>query len=303
MAQKVRIFESANTSPLPKKAFIRHAKDCDGILSFLTDSLDAKLIQGLPRLKIISNFAVGYNNIDISAATSKGVFVSNTPSVLTNATADLTWGLILAAVRHIPQADRFTREGKFKGWRYNLFLGTDIHGKTLGIIGLGRIGRAVAERAKGFGMKVMYFSPSQRIEEENFRYQKVDIETLLKESDIVTLHAPLNKASLRMIGQKELSLMKPTAYLINTARGPILDEKALLQALKNKKIAGAGLDVYENEPKINSGLLKMGNVICLPHIGSATLETRFKMAQIAADNLIAYFKGQTPPPNCVNPKS
>lgn len=294
---------SVQEGPVSIKALAPKVKDADGILTFLTDNIDAAFLEKTPNLKIISNFAVGFDNIDIGAASSRRIFVSNTPGVLTESCADLTFALVLALVRKIPQADQFVKNGKFKGWRPDLFLGRELNGKILGILGLGRIGKAVVRRAKAFGMEVIYFDTarSQEVEEElGIRF--VDIEEFLSRSDVVTIHAALTKGTFHMIGEKELAFMKPTAYLVNTARGPIIDEKALFKALKNKRLAGAGLDVYEKEPEITPGLAKLPNVVLLPHIASATVETRTRMANMAADNLIAFFKGQKPPPNCVNPK-
>ncbi len=289
--------------PLAGKTLAQKAKDADGIFSFLTDKLGADFLEKTPKLKIIANFAVGFDNVDLAAATAKDIFVCNTPNVLTEATADLTWALLLAAVRRIPQADQYTRTGKFKSWRYDLFLGSDLSGKTLGILGLGKIGKAVARRAKGFGMDVIYFDAARIQEnEDGLDIRFVDFDELLRRSDILTIHCALTKATFHMIGSKEMATMKSGAYIINTARGPIIDEKALVQALKSKRLAGAGLDVYEQEPVLTPGLAQLPNVVCLPHIGSATKETRLAMANMAADSLIAFFRGTKPPPNCVNPQ-
>lgn len=291
-----------NPLPLSPQKLVQKARDTDAIFCQLTDKFDAKTIESFPRLKIIANMAVGYNNIDVEAATKRGILVTNTPGILTEATADLTWALILAVTRRIPEADTFTRAGKFKIWQYDLFLGSELSGRTLGIAGFGRIGQAVARRAAGFGMNVIYFSSSRREEAEaETGAQKVDLGALLKRSDILSLHVPLTAATKYLIGAKELSQMKKTAYLINTARGPVVDEKALVDALKKKVIAGAGLDVYENEPKLAPNLAKLPNTVLLPHIASATVETRTKMANTAAANLVAFFRGKTPP-NCINPQ-
>ncbi len=285
---------------LSKAELIAKVKGRDAVLCLLTDTIDAEVLDAAQGVKIFANYAVGYNNIDVEAATSRKIWVSNTPGVLTDTTADLTWALIFAVARRIVEADRFTREGKFEGWGPMLFLGQDITGKTLGIFGCGRIGEAVGKRAQGFAMKLLYHDVAR-----NFEFEKatgaayVDKETLLKEADIITLHVPLLPETRHLIGARELSLMKPTAILINTSRGPVVDEKALVEALKAKQIYGAGLDVYEEEPKLSPGLAELDNVVILPHIGSASMETRTKMGLMAAENILAVMKGQIPP-NHVN---
>ncbi len=252
---------------------------------------------------MIANMGVGYNHIDIAAATRRGIPVSNTPGVLTDATADLAFTLILAVARRVVEGDRRVREGKFKLWAPFLFLGREVSGKTLGIVGFGRIGRAVARRAAGFGMRVLYHNRSRLTpaEERESPAEYADLNTLLAQADFVSLHVPLSGETRHLIGAEELSRMKPTAYLINTARGPVVDEVALLATLQRGMIAGAGLDVYENEPALTPGLADLPNVVLLPHVGSATLETRTAMAAMAARNLIAGLDGQRPP-NLVNPE-
>ena len=252
---------------------------------------------------MIANMGVGYNHIDIAAATRRGIPVSNTPGVLTDATADLAFTLILAVARRVVEGDRRVREGKFKLWAPFLFLGREVSGKTLGIVGFGRIGRAVARRAAGFGMRVLYHNRSRLTpaEERESPAEYADLNTLLAQADFVSLHVPLSGETRHLIGAAELSRMKPTAYLINTARGPVVDEVALLATLQRGMIAGAGLDVYENEPALTPGLADLPNVVLLPHVGSATLETRTAMAAMAARNLIAGLDGQRPP-NLVNPE-
>lgn len=285
---------------LSKAELIAKVKGRDAVLCLLTDTIDTEVLDAAQGVKIFANYAVGYNNIDVEAATARKIWVSNTPGVLTDTTADLTWALIFAVARRIVEADRFTREGKFEGWGPMLFLGQDITGKTLGIFGCGRIGEAVGKRAQGFAMKLLYHDVAR-----NFEFEKatgaayVDKETLLKEADIITLHVPLLPETRHLIGARELSLMKPTAILINTSRGPVVDEKALVEALKAKQIYGAGLDVYEEEPKLSPGLAELDNVVILPHIGSASMETRTKMGLMAAENILAVMKGQIPP-NHVN---
>ncbi|MCM8815819.1 MAG: NAD(P)-binding domain-containing protein, partial [Candidatus Omnitrophica bacterium] len=255
-----------------------------------------------PDLEVISNLAVGYNNIDVEAATRRKIVITNTPGVLTDATADLAWALLFSVARRVVEADRFTRDGKFRGWLPDLFLGMEITGKTLGVVGAGRIGSNFARKAKCFSMRILYYDKKRNYQlEQDTRALFVDLETLLKESDFISLHVPLLPETRHLIGERELALMKKTAILINTSRGPVVDEKALANALKEKKIWGAGLDVYENEPVIEPELISLDNVVLLPHIASATFETRTKMGIMAAENILAFFRGEIPP-NIVNPE-
>ncbi|MEA3504388.1 MAG: D-glycerate dehydrogenase [Bacteroidota bacterium] len=273
---------------LSKQEIIANMNGCDILLSMLTDNIDAEVINSNKNLKGISNYAAGYNNIDIAEATKRDVFVTNTPGVLTDTTADLAWALLMSVSRKIVEGDKFTRQGKFEGWAPMLMLGGDIHHKTLGIIGSGRIGSAMAKRASGFDMKILYFSRSENKElEKNFNAKRVSKEELLKESDFVSLHVSLSSETHYFIDEKELRMMKDTAYLINTARGSVVNEKMLVKALKQNWIAGAGLDVFENEPELHSGLTDLHNVVIAPHVGSASLDTRSTMAKIAANNAIA----------------
>jgi len=274
----------------------------DGVLCLLTDTIDAEVLDAARGCKIFANYAVGYNNIDVVAATARGIAVTNTPGVLTDATADLTWALLFAAARRIPEGDRFTREGKFTGWSPMLLLGGDISGRTLGIVGAGRIGTAVALRSRGFRMRVLYFDKAQNEPlEQAVGAQRVGLDTLLREADFVCLHVNLDESTRHLIGARELALMKPTAYLVNTSRGPVIDEAALVDALREKRIAGAGLDVFENEPELAPGLAELDNAVLLPHLGSATVATRTRMATLAATNLVARLRGERPP-NIVNPE-
>ena len=281
---------------LTKKEIREKIKGKEGLLSQLMDEIDKQVIDASSSLRIIANCAVGYNNIDVDYAKKKGVLVTNTPGVLTETTTDLTWALIMAVARRIPQADKFVREKKFKGWKIDLFLGKEVTGKRLGIIGMGRIGRAVALRAQAFSMDIVYTDPHRlRPEEEKqYRAKKLSLEKLLSTSDIVTIHAPLSSETHHLISREKLNLMKKEAILINAARGPIVDEEALTEALQNKRIWGAGLDVYEREPEIEEKLLSLDNVVLLPHIGSATYETRLKMSMIAARNLVQGLSGEKP---------
>lgn len=289
--------------PFDRQRLLQSIKDKDGFISMITDSVDAELLDRAHHLKMIAHFGVGYNNIDIHAATMRGIMVSNTPDVLTVATADLTFALILAVARRIIEMDRVTRKGLFRHWAPMLFLGNDVSGKTLGIIGLGRIGRAVALRAKGFNMSILYYN-RRRIdteEEKKLGVKYVDFKTLLSRSDYISLHVPLTEHTRHLIGKEELALMKSTAFLINTSRGSVIDEGALVDALQNKKIGGAGLDVYEHEPEITPGLVHCDNVVLLPHVGSGTIETRIRMATTAIENLVTGLRGGIPP-HLVNPE-
>jgi glyoxylate reductase len=272
-----------------------------GLLSMITDTVDQELLDRAPDLKIVANFGVGFNNIDVAAASRRGIMVTNTPDVLTDATADLTMALLLAVARRVVEADRHTREGRFQFWAPFYFLGSEITGKTLGLIGMGRIGAAVARRAAGFNMRVLYHNrnPLTAAQERDLKARHADLKTLLQASDFVSLHTPLTVETRHIIGAPELALMKPNAFLINTARGPVVDEQALLKALQQRRIAGAGLDVYENEPALTPGLDLLDNVVLLPHMGSATVETRLRMAEMAAENLLAGLDGSLPQ-NCVN---
>jgi len=295
---EVDVFEG--DCPIEREELIERAKGCDGILPLLTDTIDANIMDKTG-IKAIANFAVGYDNVDVSAATKRKIPVTNTPGVLTNATADLTFALILAISRKIVESDKYLREGKWKGWDPLLLLGGDFVGKTLGIIGFGRIGKAVAQRAQGFNMNIIYTSRSRYPEEENKGVRFVSLEKLLKTSDYVTIHAPHIEETHHLISEKEFDMMKPTAYLINTSRGKLIDEIQLIKVLKEKKIAGAALDVFYDEPEINPDLIELDNVVLTPHLGSASLETRTKMAIIAAENLVDALKGNKPK-NIVNPE-
>ena len=287
--------------PITKKEIIRNAKGFDGLLPLLTDEVDDKVMEKTG-IKVIANYAVGVDNIDVAAATARKIPVTNTPGVLTDATADLTWALLLAVTRRIVEADNYLRSGRWKGWDPLLLLGGDFRDKTLGIIGLGRIGRAVAERAKSFGLNVIYNSRTRFDGDEKYLgISFVSFEELLKESDFVSIHAPHTEETHELIGKEQLELMKPTAYLINTARGKLINEEELIIALIEGKIAGAGLDVYYDEPKFSKELTKLQNVVLLPHIGSASLQTRTKMAVIAAENMVEALQGQRPR-NIINPE-
>jgi len=287
---------------LTKKEIIKGLKGKDGLLCLLTDEIDKDVINAEPKLKMIASYAVGFNNINVKVATERKIPVSNTPGVLTDATSEMAWALLFSVARRIVEGDEFTRSGKFRGWDPMLLHGTGVANSTLGIVGAGRIGTAFALKSKGFNMEVLYFSKRRNdILEKELNAKKVTLEELLKKADFVSLHVPLIDSTHHLISKKELKMMKETAVLINTSRGPVVDEKALAKALKQKWIFGAGLDVYENEPKINEDLKKLDNVVLQPHSASATTESRTKMAVMAAENMIAGLQGRKPP-NCVNPE-
>jgi len=285
-----------------KEEIIEGLKGKDGLLCLLTDRIDRDVISSNPKLRAISNYAAGYDNIDVDEATRRGIVVTNTPDVLTNATAELAWALLFAVARRVVEGDKFTREGKFRGWAPMLLLGKELRGKTLGVIGAGRIGTAFALKAKCFDMKVLYYNRSRNeVLEEKLGARKVDLDTLLRESDFVSIHLPLTKETHHLIDYDKICLMKRDGIIVNTARGAVIKEKDLVRALKERKIFGAGLDVYENEPEVSEELKSLDNVVLLPHIGSATLETRTEMAVLAAENLIKALKGERPR-YCVNPE-
>jgi len=276
-------------------------KWCDAMLSQLTDKIDAPLLALNPNLKVIANYAVGFNNIDVAAATAKKIPIANTPNVLTDTTADLTMTLLMTVARRMIESDRYMRGGHYKSWEPLLLLGSDIHHKTIGIVGFGRIGYAVAKRAFGFDMNILYADVEVKPYAKDFNAKLVSLEELLQQSDYVTLHPFLDDKSTHLIGEPQLKMMKKTSYLINASRGAVVDEKALVKALQNKWIAGAALDVFENEPAIEPELTKMDNTVIVPHVGSATIETRTAMGMLAADNILARIRGK-PLPSCVNPE-
>ena len=287
---------------LSKKEIIKGLNGKDGLLCLLTDKIDKKVIESEKKLKMISNYAVGYNNIDIKTATKNKIPVSNTPGVLTDTTAEMAWALLFSVTRRIVEGYKFTRKGHFKGWAPMLMLGQDVTNKTLGVIGTGRIGTAFAMKSKGFNMKVFYYDKKRNKKlEDTLNAKKTTLKELLQKSDFISIHVPLLESTKHMISEKEFKNMKKTAVFINTSRGPVVDEKALVKSLKNKWIFGAGLDVYENEPKITEELKKLDNVVLQPHSASASINTRTKMAIIAAENMIQGLKGEKPI-NCANPE-
>ncbi len=285
---------------IPREVLLEKVRDVDALVTMLSERIDGEVFDNAPRLRIVANYAVGYDNVDVEEATRRGIYVTNTPDVLTNATADFAWTLLLATARRLIEADSFTRSGEWRrkgiAWHPLMFLGHDVYGKTIGIIGFGRIGQAVARRAKGFGMKILYYSRTRKPEaEEELKAEFKPLEELLKESDFVVLAVPLTKETYHMIGERELKLMKPTAILVNIARGKVVDTEALIKALKEGWIAGAGLDVFEEEPYYNEELFSLKNVVLAPHIGSATFGAREGMAELVARNLIAFKNGEVPP--------
>lgn len=289
-------------APPPKQVIIQKAAKVNALASLLTDQIDAEVFDAAPSLKIVAQLAVGYDNIDVKEATKRGIYVTNTPGVLTETTADFAWTLLMAVARRVVEADKYIRSGKWKvGWHPTMILGRDVYGATLGIIGIGRIGAALAKRARGFDMKIFYYDVIRRQDlEKTLGLEFTDLDTLLQKSDFVSIHVPLMKSTYHLIDERKLKLMKKTAFLINNSRGPVIDEKALYKALKGGQIAGAGMDVFEQEPTpMDNPLLTLDNVVVAPHISSGSIETRSKMAEMVAENLVAFFEGKVPP-NLVN---
>jgi len=298
------VIVAPNDRAITRDELIDGVSGADALLPILTDTVDAAVMDAAgPQLKVIANYAVGFNNVDVAAATARGILVTNTPGVLTETTADLAWSLLMAAARRIGESERYLRAGLWKSWGPQLFLGVDVHGQTMGIYGMGRIGLAIARRAKGFGMRILYndvnrLAPSSELVLGVAYADKPDF---LAESDFISIHVPLLPETRHAFSEPEFRAMKNSAILVNTSRGPVVDEAALARALKSGQIFAAGLDVYEDEPAVHPDLLKCQNAVLVPHIGSATRETRSKMAHMAAQNIVARLKGQTPP-NPVNPK-
>jgi glyoxylate reductase len=293
---EVEVEYNETDRPLPKADLIRRLRDKDGLICHIISTIDDDVLAAAPGLKVVSNVAVGYNNIDVAAARRRGVVVTNTPDVLTETTADFAWALLMAAARRIVEADHYARSGQWTTWKWDLLWGADIHGQTLGVVGFGRIGRAVARRARGFGMRVLYCDTirADAAAEQELNATPTDLDTLLRESDFVSLHALLSPETRHLINERTLRLMKKTAILVNAARGPVVDEAALAKALAEGWIAGAGLDVFEEEPTIHPGLLPLRNVTLAPHIASASHETRVGMARLAVRNCLAVLEGKPP---------
>jgi len=281
-----------------REELLRRVAGADAVVSLLTERIDAELLDAAgPQLKVVANVAVGYDNIDVPACTERGIVATNTPGVLTEATADIALGLILAATRRLSEGERLIRSGQAWKWGMFFLLGSSLQGKTLGIVGMGGIGQATARRAKAFGMEIVYQSRSEidPATAAELGARRVELDELLAISDVVSLHCPYGPATHHLIGAAQLASMKSSAYLVNTARGPIVDEAALASALRDGQIAGAGLDVFENEPSVHPGLLELENVVLVPHLGSATVETRTAMAMLAADNTLAVLSDERPP--------
>jgi glyoxylate reductase len=302
LAEAAEVVAYPAGQPLDEASIRRAAEGCVGIMSQLMDPIRETVLSA-PGLKIVSNVAVGFDNIDVPTATAHKVMVTNTPGVLDDATADFAFTLLMAAARRIVEADSFTRQGRFRGWAIDMMLGADVHGATLGLIGVGRIGRGVAHRAKGFNMRVLYYDPQPLPPdaERDLGATRVDLGRLLAESDFVSVHVPLTPETQHLLSTPQFGQMKRTAILINTSRGPVVDEAALVDALNAKKIAGAALDVYEREPAVHPGLIPMPNVVLAPHIASATVRTRSEMSAMAARNMATAVRGGRPP-NLLNPE-
>lgn len=294
---------NARDRDMTKEELIQELQDCSAVICMLSDKFDAEVMAAAPQLKVIANYAVGFDNIDIPEATRRGIYVTNTPDVLTDATADLAWSLLLSVTRRILEGDALMRAGRFEGWQPDLMLGSQVSGKTLGIIGMGRIGQAVARRALGFGMKVIYYNRHQlpAAVEQELHAEYVSLEELISHADYISLNCPYNKESHHMFQRETFRSMKKSAYLINTARGALIHEEALVEALKSGEIAGAGLDVYEFEPEMHAGLKPLSNVVLAPHVGSATHDTREIMCQLAVGNVLAALQDQRPK-TLVNPE-
>lgn len=303
LAGRAKLDVQEGERPLSKSELMARLADKHALICQLIQTVDAAVLAAAPELRIVANVAVGYDNIDVAAATQRRIAVTNTPGVLDEAVADFTWALLLAAARRVVEGDALVRSGTWRGWDLLLLLGTDVYGKTLGLYGFGRIGRAVAARARGFRMRTLYYArhraPAETEEELAARW--VDRETLLRESDLLSLHVPLTPETYHAIGARELAQMKPTAILINASRGPVVDEAALAAALVAGQIAGAALDVFEEEPRVHPKLLGLKNVVLAPHLGSGSVETRTRMAVLAAENVLAVLEGKRPP-NLVNPE-
>ena len=299
IADRFSLVNRPAAAPPSETALREGLREAEAAICTLTEPITDAVLAGAPHLKIVANYAVGYNNIDLTAAKGRGIVVSNTPDVLTDATADLTWGLILAVARRLVEGDHLVRSGRWEGWQPTQLLGLDVSGRVLGLVGFGRIGRAVAARAAGFRMTVLYHARRPAQADYPGAAQQVGLERLLAESDVISLHVPLTTATTHLIGRAELARMKPTAILINTARGPVVDEAALVDALEQGRLGGAGLDVYEEEPALHPRLASFPQVVLAPHVGSATLTTRVRMGMICVENVEAVLAGREAPQRVV----
>ena len=298
LTERFHLTQPPETAPPNRDTVLAGIRDAEALICTLAEQIDAPMLQTATHLRIIANYAVGYNNIDLDAARAHGIIVTNTPDILTEATADLTWALLLAAARRVPAGHALMQQGAWTGWEPRQLLGADVFGRTLGIIGMGRIGQAVARRAAGFNMTVLYHNRTRKNLPDHPSWKSVGLDDALSQADFLTLHVPLTADTRHLIGRRELQLMRPTAYLINVARGPVVDEEALVEALQEGRLAGAGLDVYEHEPAIHHGLLALDNVVTLPHLGSATHATRMRMGMVCLENILAVLEGR-PAPNRV----
>jgi glyoxylate reductase len=294
LSSRVALTCNPHDRPLTRDELHRMIAGQHGLVAMLTDRIDAEVLDAAPTLRVVANYAAGYNNIDVAAARARGIAVTNTPGVLTDATADLTWALILGITRRVGEGERLLRAGRWNGWVPTQLLGMDLRDAVLGIVGMGRIGRAVAARAQAFGTRVI-FAARRPLADAPVDWRAASLPDVLAQADVVSLHVPLTEHTRHLIGARELAMMKPTAYLINTSRGPVVDEAALADALQSGRIAGAGLDVYEEEPRIHPRLLACANALLLPHLGSATVGTRERMGLMAVENLLAVLEGRRPP--------
>lgn len=304
LARGFEVTTSPSSAYLSRQQLLDAVCDVHGVVSLLSERIDGELMDSAPNLEVVANYAVGYNNVDVDAATARGIMVTNTPGVVTDATADLAWALVMAVARDIVVVDKYTRSGNWTEWRPEAFIAADVAGSTMGVVGMGRIGRAMVKRAAGFDMRVLYYDP-QRLDceaEQSLGIHYVPFEELLELSDFVTLHVPLGPETFHLIDAAALAKMKPTAYLINASRGSVVEEKALVQALGAGTIAGAGLDVYENEPLLEPGLAELENVVLVPHLGANSRRTRDKMAEMTVENVSVALSGGVPP-NLVNPEA
>lgn len=298
LADRFDLTRQPDVDPPTRKIIAEGLRHADAVICTLAEQIDAELIVGAPHLRVIANYAVGYNNIDLKAARARAIVVTNTPDVLTESTADLTWALLLATARRIIEGHELVRQKSWKGWEPTQLLGADVFGRTLGIIGMGRIGQSVARRAQGFQMPVLYYTRSSKDFPDQPSWKRVSLHQVLANADFLTLHVPLTEETRHLIGAHELQLMRPSAYMINVSRGPVVDEAAIVKALQVGRLAGAGLDVYEHEPAIHTGLFTLANVVTLPHLGSATQTTRVRMGRICLQNISAVLNGE-PAPNRV----
>lgn len=298
LGERYQVTVNPEDRVLEREELLKGVKGVHAILALLTDKIDGEVLDAAgPQLKVVANYAVGYDNLEVAAFKARKIYATNTPGVLTEAVAEHTFALLMAIARRIPESDAFTKAGKYKGWEPMLFLGTQLEGKILGIIGLGRIGSIVAKHGHaGFGMRILYYDPKRNEDfEREFAAEYREVPSLLKESDFVSIHVPLLASTRHLIDAKALATMKKTAYLINTSRGPVVDENALVEALEKKQLAGAALDVFENEPKLAPGLAELSNVVLTPHTASATVEARSAMSEMAAKNIIEVLEGRIPP--------